>query len=357
MSFLRDRIVEQNIILHDGGNSHGCATMTCTYFCDHRNFEQTNATVILRGLLSDIFSQRHDLLHHAFTRFKESSPWSYNRLWSILEAVLSDPKTGCMCVIIDALDDCEGKSRLLLLKNFEDYLKSSKNRIVQINIIISSRPSVKLPASIEALSSGILLDQDEVARKETAQDLRTFVFGTMNEFVTEGQFAQRDAVSLANLVVAKAEGSFLWTSLVLENLQSSYYTSFRDASKFLQDCPADLNSRYYASLAKISTRRPLAAKSLQILVAARRPLTVEEFRYALAIADQHQTIEDVKNSLETNIQFFIQKMLDDLIRIDGSTVRLRHHSVKEFLINGLSSNSSFQWGGATQRDPTVFETF
>lgn len=81
-------------------------------------------------------------------------------------------------------------------------------------------------------------------------------------------------------------------------------------------------------------------KSLHIILAARRPFTVAEFKVALAIKIRHLTLEALhrvmKESLD-NITPLIEERLGSLIRISNTTITLRHQSVKDFLLNGLTA--------------------
>ena len=81
-------------------------------------------------------------------------------------------------------------------------------------------------------------------------------------------------------------------------------------------------------------------KSLHIILAATRPLTVAEFKVALTIKSRHQTLEALQRDMEEsldNITPSIEDRLGSLIRISDTTMTLRHQSVKDFLLNGLAA--------------------
>ena len=87
MSFLR----------YDTGNSIDYTSTICSFFCDDKNKHLANATVLLQGLVWDIVSQRHDLIHHALDGhrqyYQSSCAWSYIHLWQIFQAILDDSHT------------------------------------------------------------------------------------------------------------------------------------------------------------------------------------------------------------------------------------------------------------------------
>lgn len=319
----------------------------CSFFCDARNKDFANATVILRGLVWDIVSQRHDLIHHALKSFQSSRPWSYDELWRILQAILDDPRARGACIIIDALDECNRKERNFLLKDIAIYLgKRSKARCHPINIVVSSRPStIGASPELKEYSSYFMLSQDIVLREHVVADIQRFV---LEDLLSDGQFSSRDdpdsivqLTVLANTIATKSEGSFLWASLVLEELHTRSFIKPRDIEVFISECPSTLRDIYYESLAKVKHEyRKTVVKSLRIIVAARRPLTIAEFRSALAVERGHQTLEQVQQTINKDLEritSYLRDVLSSLICTDGSTITLRHQSVKDFLVNRLSS--------------------
>lgn len=340
---------ENGAVVDDTGNSVVNTSILCSFFCDDKNKDLANATVVLQGLIWDIVWQRHDLIHHAlhyYLNFYQSScAWSYIHLWQIFQAILDDPHTRGVCVIIDALDECDRKERVSLLGDLDKYLERKPRRPnCPINFVLSSRPAtiVNLPRLKE--NSCLRLDEDPVLQKHMATDIHRFV---LNDLLCDNQFSSRDDPersirlgAIADMIATKSDGSFLWASLVLQELHAKTIVSTREVKDFISKCPADLYSVYYESLAKVRDHREVIVKSLHIILAARRPLTVAEFKFALAIKSEHQTLEalqrDMKERLD-NITPLIEDRLGSLIQISDTTITLRHQSVKDFLLNGLAA--------------------
>ena len=176
----------------DGGNSINCTSTMCSFFCDDKNKDLANATVLLQGLIWDIIFQRHDLIHHALgsylTYYQSSYSWSYIHLWQIFQAILDDPHTTGVCVIIDALDECNRKDRLSFLRDLDKYLER-KSRCPTINFVLSSRPAMieNLPGLKE--NSYLRLDDDPVLQKHMATDIHRFV---LNDLLFDNQFSSCD---------------------------------------------------------------------------------------------------------------------------------------------------------------------
>ncbi|CAD6581928.1 MAG: hypothetical protein ASARMPRED_000737 [Alectoria sarmentosa] len=310
------------------------------------NKDLANATAILHGLVWDIVSQRHDLIHHALRHYNSSRAWTYLNLWRVFQGILNDPHTSSVYVIIDALDECDRKDRVNLLRDLGKYLENKSNTAAncRINFVLSSRPAIiGILPGLKAKPSYLELDQDPDLIQHMATDIRRFV---LDDLLSDNQFSSRHdpdgsvrLEALADKIATKSDGSFLWASLILKDLHAISFIG--EVEDFISKCPPDLYGVYWESLAKVGhNRRKVVVKSLHIMLAARRPLTVAEFKFALAVESEHQTLETLQRAIEErleNIFSYLQDILGSLIRITETTITLRHQSVKDFLLNRLGA--------------------
>ncbi|KLU92383.1 hypothetical protein MAPG_11329, partial [Magnaporthiopsis poae ATCC 64411] len=107
----------------------------------------------------------------------------------------------------------------------------------------------------------------------------------------------------------------------------------------LGDLPKDLPSTFSRILQKSeSLGKDYQQKTLKLVIAARHPLTTDELREALSVNPGNtdwnpaQLLNDVYSALAC---------CGSLVTVDEEdfTVRLVHHSVKQFLLGGLESSS------------------
>ena len=233
-----------------------------------------------------------------------------------------------------------------LLENLGDYLeRRSSNANSQISFVLSGRTSGLLP-KLKANTSYLELDQNPVLQKCVTTDIRRFV---LHNLMYDDQFSARDdpdssvkPEALANTIATKSGGSFLWASLILEILQTKSFFNNRQAEKIISVCPPDLCGVYYESLAKIDHESyKYIVKSFHILLAARRPLTKTEFKFALAVESGHQSLETPQRAVKEDLSRiigYIRNILGNLVQTTGTTITLRHHSVKDFLLNRLATS-------------------
>ena len=347
MSFLKHQMIEYDFFIEQNKSNVTNRLTVCSFFCDERSKDSANSTAILQSLVYQMVSQHHNLIQHVL-KLQSHSPWSYSELWRIFQAMLNDPKLHSVCLIVDALDEChDGRDRLTLLADlcgcFERRLKASG---FEINLIVSSRPSaIGYSPELEVSSSYFMLDQDKVLREFLAADIQKFA---LEYLLSNCQFIARDDPNkmvkfeaLAAKIAKLSEGSFQWASLTLEALPREIIGDLESIDIFVSKCPDGLSNIYKKSLASInSSVRKIIVKALRIIVSAMRPLTLMEFKFALVVEKCHTTLEEVQEEIDkgfADILLYLQNNLSTLFWIDEYTITYRHQSVKDFLLNGLSS--------------------
>lgn len=344
---------------------------TCGFFGDAGNSEIASGVALLKGLLSSIFHQRHDLIHHLLEVWQPFRPWMYKDLWRIFQTILDDPRSSGVCVIIDALDECDPTARVEFLEDLSLYLNQrSKSGRMQATFVVSSRlTTVENMEELQPLTSYLKLDRDALIQGHMAADIRHYVLHELQALLIDGQLypkSYRDGSakveSLADTIAIKSEGSFLWASLIVGEVKGRSFVRPRDVDDFISECPPGLHSFYYKALAKVNSgMREDILKSLHIILAAKKPLTVAEFKVALAIQRHHQTLGDVQRTSEQDllpILSLLERNLSILIKIDGSTITFRHQAVRSFLLNDLAGpRHSKMQRQAAEHDPEVCDAF
>ena len=128
---------------------------------------------------------------------------------------------------------------------------------------------------------------------------------------------------------------FLWVSLQIEELCDPSHSerSFKSA---LQDLPEGLTATYERILEKISRRpvrqKALAGKIFGWTLCARRPLSFDELKDAVAVDLGDISWDERKVSAETDEQRFLDVCGNLVVFHErDNTVRLAHHTVGKFL--------------------------
>ena len=350
MSFLVDQLGTQMSKALSESGAPQLPILVCYFFCDDKDADRKDAAGILRSLLFQVFFQRHDLVRHAeplFSTVNSGRAISFSRLWQVLEAVLNDPNTGYVGIIIDALDECEKGTRHLLVDALYGYMAQDRGSAASIGkIILSSRPLVSITDKINP-KSAILRLWERGRRNMIMRDVGLVIKDHIQQLMLRTKASEETKIILETKLAEKASGTFLWVVLVLSRLVDSFYSSPADLERIVREIPPNLDSLYHTILAEIEQGpdRGFAVKALQIIVGAFRPLSIAEFRYAIAIQPGHLTLHDVEMTSEPDLQRTLRGVLGPLVHIFESRVYLVHQSAKDFLIK-YSSVSNQQHGSS-----------
>ncbi|KAI4632631.1 uncharacterized protein J4E87_002105 [Alternaria ethzedia] len=181
-----------------------------------------------------------------------------------------------------------------------------------------------------------LLDARIVQLPESNPDIETFIEAELYRCLDEDLLTLRDSTLILDIqesLLQRSQGMFLWAALQIQSLCSMKTDhAIREA---LADLPKDLAQTFSRILHKSGASDPsLQAKILEVVLAACRPLTTEELREALsvdpghAVWDPSKMLNDVQSALAC---------CGCLLTVDEeeSTVRVIHHSVKQYILHGL----------------------
>ncbi|CAG9984807.1 unnamed protein product [Clonostachys byssicola] len=318
------------------------------FFCDNKVETRNTGSSILRGLIYQLIQYRKELVRIPLQQWKIqanvfSSANSFQSLWGIFEDIieyLPDTKVYCL---IDALDECEKESALLVLKNFSKLIEAKST----VKLIAVSR---RHPEHIaESLSSAIPVEIDsDIAAKD---DVKRYITDRV------GNLARIKGISnkplhrqIEDVFVTRAQDTFLWVSFMTHELLPKTVVQIEAA---LDQLPTGLYAVYDRILGQVDPEKAETISKLLAWVAlAARPLAVSEICEALHIQSTPFVERDgvcmdyitacghllQVTQLEACAFWDIDCECDDgLFEEDGKQyqqqVTLVHQSVKDYLLN------------------------
>lgn len=227
--------------------------------------------------------------------------------------------------VLDALDEC---SNSLVLLNALSRMDES----IPLRILVTSRDTVELDQGFSAIPPN-LVQCLPILITDTKPDLRLLIERRAKAL---GVLGPKDSVELAEKILDKSQGSFLWTLLVLEELPRCH--SRKEIHQILEDVPTGMGSLYKRSLDSMSqvTRGKELAKAILMWAAcAIRPMTVTELDGALTL--------DIHDSF-LNLEESITALCGQLVVVDKyGRVNMVHETAREFLVTGgLESEFSIE---------------
>lgn len=299
------------------------------FFCRHDVPESLKARTIVGSLARQLLCTITDLSLPAKSCQNLHIVGDIDKVLRLLLQGFSSPIK--VYFVIDGLDECDSEDREGLL----EALRVIQEKLeVRICISFREEPNSDLQSISSQLVSACLvpipLDNPDIEAFIKA-DLERCL---QKECLTLGD--PRLKFEIQDALLEGSQGMFLWVALQMQSLcnMSTDY-AIREA---LADLPKTLSETFARILQRSGRSNPeLQRRTLDFVLAARRPLTTDELREALsvvpgdAIWDPSRMLNNVNSALAC---------CGCLLVVDEEelTVHVVHHSVKQFIQNGLHNS-------------------
>jgi len=256
---------------------------------------------------------------------------------------------------MDAVDECPDTSGIP--SHRERVLQFVKELVEldlpNLHICVTSRPEVDIRDVLEPLTSLRVSLHNQCGQKKDIVDyVKSVVYSDSERIMKRWKMEDKDLV--IETLSERADGMFRWVFCQLEVLRHCFPSSVR---RTLDELPESLDETYERVLKEIKKpNRHRAHQLLQCLVAAIRPLRVDELAEVLAVdfdnpegiaklnpswrwEDEEQALLSSCSSLITIVQSGDVRSNDaesdidsDVVGLyDSRVVQFSHFSVKEFL--------------------------
>ena len=237
----------------------------------------------------------------------EGSIWRNLFTTLILRTELRQPQFW----VIDALDECTNYTVLFpLLAKVEE--------LFPLRIFFTTRPSLAIEKAF--LREDIARIADSITLDVSLGDIKLFLEEHAGYLLAE---SEEERQHLVQLVLDKSNGNFLWTALVVKELEDAL--SQEQVREILNSVPKEIGNLYSQILRNVmaTPRNGTIAKAiLRWTLCASRPLLVEELKEALKL-DIGETLSQLDKT--------IGSICGNLVSVDTeSRVKIAHQTVREF---------------------------
>ncbi|KAF5139372.1 Vegetative incompatibility protein HET-E-1 [Metarhizium anisopliae] len=305
------------------------ANQVVYFFCQGTDSRLNKATAVLRGLVYVLVDQQSALVSHIRKKydnagkqlFEDLNAW--DALSEIFQNMLRDPSLKSTYFIVDALDECT--TDLPQLLNLIVQTSSSESRA---KWIVSSRNEISIERVLRLDESRTRLSLE---LKENAEQVSRAVAEYIRHGVSELVEIQNDKhlqEKVRDKMQRKANGTFLWVSLVIKELKDENVMSW-DFLKVLDEMPADLKDLYGRMLGRIErlTRGnpELCRRVLSTVTVAYHPLHLQELHLLSSLP------EPAGESSVYRCTEKIVSMCGSFLTIRDEQVFIIHQSAKDYL--------------------------
>jgi hypothetical protein len=270
----------------------------------------------------------------AYLENKDKACENLEVMWKIVRNIAQNPECGRIIFVLDALDECEATEQ----KDFIERLKSlerdeNSQRPHQLKVIVTSRPYW----NIENTFSDIVESVPSIRLK--GEKLLESFHWEMNQVVHArvSRLGPRIAKQttreeLLHGILATKNRRYLWLDSILKILEAMPRIDRHVVITLLGNLPKAVEDVYDSILSKASNQ-PQAKRLLQIIVAAARPLRLNEVGVALFMSEEMQCYEELELQTGEQLETTVRDICGLFVYIVEDTVFLIHQSAKKFLLS------------------------
>ena len=323
---------------------HEAPMLLVKFICDDKVAELRDGCSMLRSLIFQVVNQRKRLWRHVSKASDNGGQQIFERfesLWNIFMHLVQSETKLSMIVIIDAIDECEERAQADIIRRLFALVELPKS--VSVKFLITSRFNPEKVLDPPRLADPLILLSFNNESTQVARDIRLVVRDRLDRLVTKGACRPFMRDSFEEVLLSKADATFLWIKLVLPVLEKRGLLLESDISRTATSIPKDLESLYNSLLMDISEDdRAVAAKLLSLIVAADRPLTADELDIMLTLSPYTKSAADFKEESRLVNARTIQGLLGSLVRMEQNAFSLVHQSLKDYLTSPAIAAASMK---------------
>lgn len=325
-------------LIEELSQKHHESTVVAYSFCQNADNELNTLESIIKGLILQLMNQQIGLRESlrcrwdtAHNRFNEDIT-SWQNLWNILMEMLDRCQCSKIYIIVDALDECQDNG---MADFFKRLVRNGLDHPSKIKWLLTSRP-------LDSAERALLVGRDQVQvsldlnSEYVSKAVEAYISNKVDELSHHHGYRETLGTAVKSLLTEKAEGTFLWVSLVCKRLES---VSKDEALTTIQNLPPGLHHFYDRVLKQLSKGEPdyfhKCIRLLKAMMLAYRPLRVEEVPSVTGLTNKDDTIQALVNRCSS------------FITVQEHSVEFVHQSARDYLAgdNGQSIlNSREQFG-------------
>lgn len=303
---------------------------TCYFFFKDDNADQQSITFALNALLHQLFSQKEELIKYAIEQFeKEGTNLArlFDAQWNLLTKATADPEAGEVICILDALDECQDGDRETLIGALKQFYHGIDKPKSSLKFLVTSRPYYH----IERLFHHTVRLAGEDESELISREIDLVIKARVRKITVDMKLKPTVKSSLESALLNIEHRTYLWVHLIFDVIENSLTRTEKGLCEIVRTLPDTVENAYTAILER-SLDKILARKLLHIVIAAIRPLTLEEMNVALAINDGDKSYGDMDLEQEEWFRTKVKDLCGLFVSVVDSKIYLIHQTAKEFLM-------------------------
>ncbi len=328
----------------------GKASTILGFFCKSGVRDRNKAVCMVKSFLYRLLSKHKECFRHV-TKYDGSSHsgdlrngLSEDSLWIILIDILSDSVLGSTYIVVDGLDECEEDSQKEILR----WLKKVFVRTTpgwtefptEIHFLVTSQPTAPVKRRCQQF------EKINIENADVTPDIGALIKFGVEELALDETQSQTVRDRVRKRLEEGAQGTFLWTALLLEELDRLGVDITKEKiNNILEGIPQGLEEYYARILERIieSRQDEDAARIFNVLLSAQRSLRQDELAVAIHLfsrPSEYSKHSDFEGKLLLHCSGYAKEVCKSLIKVTDTRIEIVHQSAKAFLLS-LSSNPKY----------------
>ncbi|KAN0086322.1 hypothetical protein V8E54_000010 [Elaphomyces granulatus] len=328
---------------------------TCYFFFKDDFEDQRSIVCALCCILRQLFLQKRVLLSEKiFEQIEmdgERFTSSFNELWDAIINAAEDKNAGEIICLFDAIDECEDRGRSQLMQALCKLYGTRRN--FNLKFLVTSRPYGGIrrgfqPLKIPGLPVIHLSGESDVEMEKISREIDVFINARVENIGAKLNLRNDEQELLLQELMRVPNRTYLWVYLTLDLIESDIDIDKTGIVKATSHLPKSVDEAYERILSRGHNFKE-AKRLLHIIVAAERPLTLEEMSIAFSLRDNHRSYGDLDLRSEERFRENVRDLCGLFVTIIDLKVYLLHQTAKEFLVQNTPANvpksvqGNFQW--------------
>ncbi|KAL8696786.1 MAG: hypothetical protein Q9201_007476, partial [Fulgogasparrea decipioides] len=319
----------------------------CYFFFKDGDIDRMDGAKAICAILHQLLLQQPHLYAYAKEDFKQKNEGfltDFNALWSIFIRATEDPSNGEIVCIIDALDECRGHSREMLIDKLvqlhrrHDLYTEGKPIL---KFIVTSCPEINIVRDFNPLTTTLseVRLRGEEESEHISREIDLVVRYKIDDLALRMGLSELKKSKLREKLTSIPHRTYLWLYLTFDDIKKRLELTQDDIDGIANNLPKNVEEAYTAMLEK-SQNKERARKLLKIILAAVRPLTLQEVNEALNIEERCQWYKELDLWELEKATDMIKNICGLFVSVVDSKVYLIHQTARDFLLREEFQDSS-----------------
>ena len=248
---------------------------------------------------------------------------------------------------MDALDECEQSEREALIERVVKFFSVQNVTNTELKFLVTSRPYFEIET--EFSTAGDILAEISLKGEDESEKISKEIDLVIDEEILRIARARRYPLEtevqdgLVKYLKSIKHRTYLWLHLILDVIRKTPAYSQTKLEALISKIPDSVDNAYESILNRVKNpERAKARRLLHIIVAAERPLTLQEMNVALEIGEKLdrnedcRSVDDLEKFSEGPFKMEVRNLCGLFVSIKDSKIYLIHQTAKEFLVKNDS---------------------